>query len=51
MGLLLLTLLDIGDILLETSKCFNYFKDRGHKKHVFPEIMANVCFGAFTLGQ
>lgn len=50
-GLLLLSILDIGDILLELSKTVFYFKDCDNKKNEVAEALANVCFGIFTVQQ
>ena len=42
-------MMDMGDVLLELSKTVFYFKDRNHKKNPGAELLANVCFGFFTV--
>ncbi len=51
LGLMLLFVLDIGDVLLELSKTVFYFKDRANRKNPGAEMAANICFGIFTLQQ
>ena len=50
-GLLLLALLDIGDVVLELSKIIVYFKDRSNRIHPVVELLANFCFAIFTFQQ
>lgn len=51
MGLLLLSLYDVGDMCLEAGKVANYLSDREGKKRYYAELTANVIFGLFTLQQ
>ena len=48
-GILVLFMHDLGDTLMETAKCFVYFKRRGGKDYKFPDMCANVFFGLFVL--
>lgn len=48
-GLLLLFILDFGDIWLELSKTLVYFKVRDGKEHFGPEMAANCTFAVFTV--
>ena len=48
---MLLFVLDIGDVFLELSKSVFYFKDRCNRKNPGTEMMANICFGMFTVQQ
>ena len=50
-GLLVLFVLDIGDVVLELSKTIVYFKVRNDKEHYWPELFANIGFACFTLQQ
>ena len=50
-GLLLLFILDFGDIWLELSKTLVYFKVRDGKEHFGPEMAANCTFAVFTVQQ
>lgn len=50
-GLILLAMFDIGDICLEFSKTIFYFKDRNGKNNPGAELLANICFGVFTIQQ
>ncbi len=50
-GVLLLAMFDVGDIFLELSKTIFYFKDRNNKNNPGAELLANVCFGFFTVQQ
>ncbi len=50
-GLLVLFYHDIGDVLLELAKCFNYFQVQGGKPKWLPEMAANITFGIFTIQQ
>ena len=50
-GLLLLFILDIGDIWLELSKSLIYFKVRDGKQYWGPELAANCTFAVFTIQQ
>ena len=47
-GVLVLFVLDVGDIWLEISKTFVYFKVRDGKDHSGPELAANISFAVFT---
>ena len=48
-GLVLLSILDVGDVLLEGSKTVVYFKDRGDGKNPVVEFLSNICFAIFTI--
>ena len=50
-GLLVLFVQDIGDVALEFSKCMIYFKDRNGRTYYWPELIANMGFGFFTIQQ
>lgn len=48
-GVLVLFILDFGDVWLEISKTFLYFKVRDGKSHLGPELGANISFTVFTM--
>ena len=48
MGLLVLFLHDISDVLLESTKCNVYMKNRGGIYHPLNDHLATVGFVAFT---
>ncbi|XP_071495957.1 ceramide synthase 1-like [Diadema antillarum] len=48
-GLMVVLYHDFNDIFLEFSKCNVYFKDRGGKKYMIHEYIANASFAVFTL--
>ena len=48
-SVLLLFILDVGDVWLEISKTFLYFKVRDGKDHAGPELGANISFAVFTV--
>ena len=48
-GLVVLFIQDIGDVLLELSKAFVYFKVRDGEDCFWTDVAANVTFTIFTI--
>ncbi|XP_063953741.1 ceramide synthase 1-like [Lytechinus pictus] len=49
LGLMVVLYHDFNDIFLEFSKCQIYLKDRGNKKYMIHEYLANAGFAVFTV--
>ena len=47
-GVLLIFIHDIGDVFLEGSKCFNYFKVQDGRPNKCAEMIANIGFLLFA---
>ena len=48
-GVLLFTLHDINDVIMEGCKCVLYMKTRGGKEYLIWEIFPNIGFAVFCV--